>query len=125
MKKSKQQRSSKCATLVMALPLAVAGMTVSPAGIQALPLASGLVSNEAYIAASAAASTAPAPSPIKSAAKINPTTVELTYADGKQLTIDFYGDNIFRLFRDDNGVCLLYTSPSPRDRQKSRMPSSA
>ena len=25
----------------------------------------------------------------------------------------------------DGGVCLLYTSPSPRDRQKSRMPSSA
>ena len=25
----------------------------------------------------------------------------------------------------DNRVCLLYTSPSPRDRQKSRMPSSA
>ena len=24
-----------------------------------------------------------------------------------------------------NGACLLYTSPSPRDRQKSRMPSSA
>ena len=24
-----------------------------------------------------------------------------------------------------DGVCLLYTSPSPRDRQKSRMPSSA
>ena len=23
------------------------------------------------------------------------------------------------------GICLLYTSPSPRDRQKSRMPSSA
>ena len=26
---------------------------------------------------------------------------------------------------DDVGACLLYTSPSPRDRQKSRMPSSA
>ena len=26
---------------------------------------------------------------------------------------------------DYNTVCLLYTSPSPRDRQKSRMPSSA
>ena len=27
---------------------------------------------------------------------------------------------------DSNGeTCLLYTSPSPRDRQKSRMPSSA
>ena len=26
---------------------------------------------------------------------------------------------------DDGWICLLYTSPSPRDRQKSRMPSSA
>ena len=25
----------------------------------------------------------------------------------------------------ENTACLLYTSPSPRDRQKSRMPSSA
>ena len=28
-------------------------------------------------------------------------------------------------FNQDNKDCLLYTSPSPRDRQKSRMPSSA
>ena len=27
--------------------------------------------------------------------------------------------------RRENKICLLYTSPSPRDRQKSRMPSSA
>ena len=27
--------------------------------------------------------------------------------------------------KDIVGTCLLYTSPSPRDRQKSRMPSSA
>ena len=27
--------------------------------------------------------------------------------------------------RADSTACLLYTSPSPRDRQKSRMPSSA
>ena len=26
---------------------------------------------------------------------------------------------------DDNSICLLYTSPSPRDRTRSRMPSSA
>ena len=26
---------------------------------------------------------------------------------------------------EENNNCLLYTSPSPRDRQKSRMPSSA
>ena len=31
--------------------------------------------------------------------------------------------NLFR--RTEVGDCLLYTSPSPRDRQKSRMPSSA
>ena len=29
------------------------------------------------------------------------------------------------LHLEQNLVCLLYTSPSPRDRQKSRMPSSA
>ena len=28
-------------------------------------------------------------------------------------------------FRDDVIICLLYTSPSPRDRTRSRMPSSA
>ena len=28
-------------------------------------------------------------------------------------------------FDEQNELCLLYTSPSPRDRQKSRMPSSA
>ena len=35
--------------------------------------------------------------------------------------VDEYGIN--RNFR--KSTCLLYTSPSPRDRQKSRMPSSA
>ena len=36
----------------------------------------------------------------------------------KQASIGFYAD-----LKDK--YCLLYTSPSPRDRQKSRMPSSA
>ena len=38
----------------------------------------------------------------------------------KERTIRSYeaGDTIYN-------ICLLYTSPSPRDRQKSRMPSSA
>ena len=31
------------------------------------------------------------------------------------------GDGFIKLIK----ICLLYTSPSPRDRQKSRMPSSA
>ena len=34
-----------------------------------------------------------------------------------------YVKNVFK--RNNNVTCLLYTSPSPRDRQKSRMPSSA
>ena len=31
----------------------------------------------------------------------------------------------FRWYRYMVGICLLYTSPSPRDRTRSRMPSSA
>ena len=39
------------------------------------------------------------------------------------LTIEH--DNTRTSFAISGGICLLYTSPSPRDRQKSRMPSSA
>ena len=36
------------------------------------------------------------------------------------------GDGIARIYGLEKVMaCLLYTSPSPRDRQKSRMPSSA
>ena len=34
-------------------------------------------------------------------------------------------DGVVRLPSGQYRICLLYTSPSPRDRQKSRMPSSA
>ena len=109
MKRNTQnKRGCKCATLVMALPLAVAGLTITPNGVQALPLASGLVQNSAVAQAAAASS-----NPIKNVAKINPTTVEVTYADGKQLTVDFYGDNIFRLFRDDNGGVVRDPQATP------------
>ena len=33
--------------------------------------------------------------------------------------------NLLEYISPDKWTCLLYTSPSPRDRQKSRMPSSA
>ena len=36
-----------------------------------------------------------------------------------------YVDVLDDLLHSYNNTCLLYTSPSPRDRQKSRMPSSA
>ncbi len=41
--------------------------------------------------------------PIKSAKKINATTIEVQYGNGKKMLIDFYGENIFRLFQDNNG----------------------
>ena len=44
-----------------------------------------------------------------------------------QAMLDAGGDELIEPFYKDLdfGTCLLYTSPSPRDRQKSRMPSSA
>ena len=45
------------------------------------------------------------------------------FAGGSQtlLLLDYDADNVATAML----TCLLYTSPSPRDRQKSRMPSSA
>ena len=37
----------------------------------------------------------------------------------------FFGGNIIGLLFENSTPCLLYTSPSPRDRTRSRMPSSA
>ena len=58
-----------------------------------------------------------------------------TYSDAGLLpsaTLQPYGQNILKYGIGQLGTpidvskfCLLYTSPSPRDRQKSRMPSSA
>ena len=36
-----------------------------------------------------------------------------------------FGDGIFETVLIKNNNCLLYTSPSPRDKRQSRMPSSA
>ena len=61
-------------------------------------------------------------------------TIEvLTNASGATWWPPETGIPASELFNSDNSsqninngwVCLLYTSPSPRDRQKSRMPSSA
>ena len=41
-----------------------------------------------------------------------------------QASEEFSGEFEY-LPKKDSSFCLLYTSPSPRDRQKSRMPSSA
>lgn len=43
---------------------------------------------------------------VSSIRKINSTTVEVTYSNGEMLTLDFYGKNIFRVFRDPKGGIL-------------------
>ncbi|MDQ6890039.1 MAG: DUF4968 domain-containing protein, partial [Bacteroidota bacterium] len=40
---------------------------------------------------------------IEGAEQINPTTVQLIFTDKQVLTIDFYGENIFRVFEDTSG----------------------
>lgn len=50
---------------------------------------------------------------VSSVNQLNKTTVEVVYEDGKQMTIDFYGDNIFRLFRDDEGGILRAPEATP------------
>ena len=39
-------------------------------------------------------------------------------------TLDALADDALAVL-DEHGICLLYTSPSPRDKRQSRMPSSA
>ena len=55
---------------------------------------------------------------------IDPGSTEVELAATRELR-----EAIYRLataaMADQSYTCLLYTSPSPRDRQKSRMPSSA
>ena len=51
-------------------------------------------------------------------------TVREIDADGYTMTVDA-GVVLEAAQNAANSACLLYTSPSPRDRQKSRMPSSA
>lgn len=50
---------------------------------------------------------------IKEIRQINPTTVELRLENNKRMTIDFYGDNIFRLFQDNKGGILRDPAATP------------
>ncbi len=58
---------------------------------------------------------------VKSAQKINNNAVEIVYSNGKRLTVDFYGANIFRLFRDDNGG--IVRDPQAKPEAKILVPS--
>ena len=45
--------------------------------------------------------------------QINPTTVEVVYANGQRLTLDLYGTNIIRLFQDNAGGILREPQATP------------
>ena len=60
----------------------------------------------------------------------NPNFVVLNFGSDDNVLIKFQSDedlniNAQTVVDQLNNCCLLYTSPSPRDREKSRMPSSA
>lgn len=50
---------------------------------------------------------------VLSAKLLNPTTVELTLAEGQRMYVDFYGENIFRLFQDPAGGPLRNPQATP------------
>ena len=57
-----------------------------------------------------------------------PKKVEKTETDDIKKDYDYTRANLYSLIekgQESLNGCLLYTSPSPRDRQKSSMPSSA
>lgn len=45
--------------------------------------------------------------------KVNPAAVDIIYADQRRMTLDFYGENIFRMFRDDAGGILRDPEAKP------------
>ena len=59
---------------------------------------------------------AKASSPILTAQKINPYTIEIIFSDKQRMTLDFYGENIFRLFQDKNGGILRDPQAEPEAR---------
>ena len=50
---------------------------------------------------------------VKEVRQLNRQAVEVVYNDGKTMTIDFYGPNIFRLFRDDRGGIVRKPEATP------------
>ena len=61
----------------------------------------------------------------RAAADLEKALEEKTALAQKAALAETECDNLKRALEKQQGVCLLYTSPSPRDRTRSRMPSSA
>lgn len=47
------------------------------------------------------------------AEKVNPTTVDVLFTNNQRMTIDFYGENIFRVFQDNSGGIIRDPEAKP------------
>lgn len=47
---------------------------------------------------------------------INPAAAEIVFADSTRMTLDFYGDNIFRMFMDIKGGIIRDPEAKPEAR---------
>ena len=51
--------------------------------------------------------------PIQRVKTINPTTIEIWYTNNQHYTLDFYGENIFRVFQDNAGGIIRAPKATP------------
>ena len=51
--------------------------------------------------------------PIQRVKTINPTTIEIWYTNNQHFTLDFYGENIFRVFQDNAGGIIRAPKATP------------
>ena len=47
------------------------------------------------------------------AERVNPTTVDVLFTNNQRMTIDFYGENIFRIFQDNSGGIIRDPEAKP------------
>jgi alpha-glucosidase (family GH31 glycosyl hydrolase) len=80
----------------------------------AIPLAMGATPMEAMQKIPIAYETVQTNLKIISAKQINPTTVEVLFSDNQRMTFDFYGENIFRIFQDNNGGIIRDPEAKPK-----------
>ncbi|MBQ8365722.1 MAG: DUF5110 domain-containing protein [Bacteroidaceae bacterium] len=85
-------------------------MNIAKRGLKTLALATLMLFAQGINIQAAAANEE---TTVTKAVKINPTTVELKLSNKQQVTIDFYGENIFRIFRDDNGGIIRAPQATP------------
>ena len=93
---NQHHKGKKAALLALAFPLVLAGAPVQAA-------------QRTYVASETAL-----PSPqIVGIKRLNPTAVEVLFANNQRMTLDFYGDNIFRVFQDNAGGIIRNPEAKP------------